>query len=80
MPHLNPDRLIEVGLTADTTDAEHTHLTECAHCRSEVASIGHVTDLVRAAGKLPAAAPRVHGRPRRNDGPPPAHPSSSRVA
>lgn len=72
MPHLNPDRLIEVGVHAAPTDAEHTHLTECPPCRTEAAAITHIADLVRAAGRLPA-------RPRR-DGLPPAHPSSSRVA
>jgi hypothetical protein len=71
VPHLNPDRLIDVGVNAGPTAAEHTHLTACAPCRSEVAAIGHVADLVRAADSL------LRDRPRRL---PPAQGSSSRVA
>ena len=52
MPHVHPDRLIELAVTGTGTLAECDHLDECAECRSQVSSVRYVAEMVTAADEV----------------------------
>lgn len=56
MPHLHPDRLIELAVHTGGTVEEHIHLAECPNCRAEITSVGYLAERVAAAEQVQAAA------------------------
>ncbi len=56
MPHLRPDRLIELVISDSATTEEHDHLDRCPPCRAELRSMRHVARLVAAADDVQASA------------------------